>query len=46
MPKPLRMSRRSWVAAWAVLCAAGLAATAELNASLAPAPQHEKSVST
>ncbi|MFB6962121.1 hypothetical protein ACFCYB_35355 [Streptomyces sp. NPDC056309] len=45
MPKPIRMSRRSWVAAWAVLCAAGLAATAKLNASSAPAPQPEKSVS-
>ncbi|MFD5493277.1 hypothetical protein ACTWJ9_30170 [Streptomyces sp. GDS52] len=39
------MSRRSWVAAWAVLCAAGLAATATLNASSAPEPQPEKSVS-
>ncbi|MFE7712341.1 hypothetical protein ACFU6I_42850 [Streptomyces sp. NPDC057486] len=45
MPKPIRMSRRSGVAAWAVLCAAGLAATAELNASSAPAPQPEKPVS-
>ncbi|WP_445526029.1 hypothetical protein [Streptomyces cyslabdanicus] len=45
MPKPIRMSRRSWGAAWAVLCAAGLAATAELNASSAPDPQPEKSVS-
>ncbi|MER7808271.1 hypothetical protein [Streptomyces sp900116325] len=45
MPKPIRMSRRSWVAAWAMLCAAGLAATAKLNATSAPAPQPEKSVS-
>ncbi|MGW2770882.1 hypothetical protein [Streptomyces sp. NPDC001275] len=45
MLKSIRMSRRSWVAAWAVLCAAGLAATAKLNASSAPAPQPEKSVS-
>ncbi|MET7604115.1 hypothetical protein ABZU45_24860 [Streptomyces avermitilis] len=44
MPEPIRMNRR-WVAAWAVLCAAGLAATALLNASSAPAPQPEKSVS-
>ncbi|MFG2142242.1 hypothetical protein [Streptomyces sp. NPDC048650] len=44
MPKPIRMSR-TWVAAWAVLCAAGLAATAQLNASSAPAPQPEKPVS-
>ncbi|MGW1552703.1 hypothetical protein [Streptomyces sp. NPDC002346] len=45
MPKQIRMSRRSWVAAWAVLCAAGLAATAKLNASSAPDSQPEKSVS-
>ncbi|MGW5129097.1 hypothetical protein ACWEQ7_34685 [Streptomyces sp. NPDC004069] len=45
MPKPIPMSRRAWVAAWAVLCAAGLAATATLNASSAPDPQPEKSVS-
>ncbi|MFI1360932.1 hypothetical protein ACH4TV_46315 [Streptomyces sp. NPDC020898] len=42
MPKPLRMSRRIWVAAWAVLCAAAIAATAALNASPAPDPQPEK----
>lgn len=45
MPKPIRMSRRSWIAAWAMLCAAGLAATAGLNASSAPDPQPEKPVS-
>ncbi|AIS02240.1 putative secreted protein [Streptomyces glaucescens] len=48
MPKPLRMSRRTLVAAWAVLCAAGVAATAALNASSAPDPQsgtHEGPVS-
>ncbi|WP_331725963.1 hypothetical protein [Streptomyces sp. NBC_01012] len=45
MPKPIRMSPHAWVAAWAVLCAACLAATAKLNASSAPAPQPEKSVS-
>lgn len=45
MPKPLRMSRRTWVAAWAVLCAAAIAATAALNASPAPGPQPEKPVS-
>lgn len=45
MTEPIRMRRRSWVAAWAVLCAAGLAATVELNASSAPDPQPEKSVS-
>jgi hypothetical protein len=42
MPKPLRTSRRTWVAAWAVLCAGGIAATAALNASPAPDPQPEK----
>ncbi|MGY4920609.1 hypothetical protein ACWD9K_36545 [Streptomyces sp. 900116325] len=46
MPQPIRMSRRAWVAVWAVLCAAGLAATAELNASSAPDLQPQKSVST
>lgn len=34
-----------WVAAWVVLCAAGLAATAELGASSAPAPQPANPVS-
>ncbi|MGW6925206.1 hypothetical protein ACWGA9_28725 [Streptomyces sp. NPDC054950] len=45
MPKPLRMSRRMWIAAWAVLCVAGIAATAALNAFPAPDPQTEKPVS-
>ncbi|MET7737718.1 hypothetical protein ABZT02_41420 [Streptomyces sp. NPDC005402] len=45
MLKPLRMSRRTWVGAWAVLCAAGIAATVALNASPAPDPQPEKPVS-
>ncbi|MEW1869235.1 hypothetical protein AB0420_14030 [Streptomyces caelestis] len=45
MPKPIRTSRRTWVAAWAVLCAAGLAATAGLNASPAPDPRPERPVS-
>ena len=45
MPKPIRTSRRAWGAAWVVLCAAGLAATAGLNASSAPDPQPERSVS-
>ncbi|MYU32796.1 hypothetical protein GTW52_06625 [Streptomyces sp. SID8358] len=45
MPKPIRMGRHAWVAAWAVLCAACLAATAKLNASAAQDPQPEKSVS-
>lgn len=46
MPKPIRMSRRVWVAAWAVLCAAGLVATVELSASSAPDPRPAKPVST
>ncbi|MGC0375441.1 hypothetical protein [Streptomyces sp. SAI-229] len=45
MSKPIRMSRRTWGAAWVVLCAAGLAATAGLNATSAPDPRPERSVS-
>jgi hypothetical protein len=45
MPKLLRMSRRTWVAAWVVLCVAGVAATAALNAFPGPDPQPEKPVS-
>ncbi|WP_435284314.1 hypothetical protein [Streptomyces koelreuteriae] len=45
MPKPIRTSRRTWAAAWMVLCAAGLAATAGLDASSAPDPQPERPVS-
>ncbi|WP_328565086.1 hypothetical protein [Streptomyces coelicoflavus] len=45
MPKPIRTSRRMWVAAWVVLCAAALAATAELNSSSAPDPPPQKPVS-
>ncbi|MET9392782.1 hypothetical protein ABZY20_20705 [Streptomyces sp. NPDC006624] len=44
MPKPTRTSR-AWVAGWVVLCAAGLAATAGLNASSPPDPQPERPVS-
>lgn len=44
MPKPISMSRMR-VAAWAVLCAGGLAATAGLNASSAGDSQPEKPVS-
>ncbi|MFE6410728.1 hypothetical protein ACFVOR_27820 [Streptomyces sp. NPDC057837] len=45
MPKPLRMSRRMWVATWVVLCVAASAATAALNASPPPDPQPEQPVS-
>ena len=45
MPKPLRMSRRVWSAAWVALCAAGGSATIALNASPAPESQPEKPVS-
>ncbi|MEV5357787.1 hypothetical protein [Streptomyces sp. NPDC052693] len=45
MPKPLRMNRRTRGVAWAVLCAAAVAATAALNASPAPDPRPEKPVS-
>ncbi|MFC7983731.1 hypothetical protein [Streptomyces sp. NPDC057336] len=38
MLKPLRRSRRGRVTAWAVLCAAGVTATAALNGSPAPDP--------
>ncbi|MFC8866526.1 hypothetical protein ACFUAC_02445 [Streptomyces sp. NPDC057148] len=39
MLKLLRRSRRVWVAALAVLCAAGITATAALNSSPAPDPR-------
>ncbi|MYY09852.1 hypothetical protein GT204_13245 [Streptomyces sp. SID4919] len=45
MPKSPRSNHRAWAAAWAVLCVAGLAATAQLNASSAPDPQPKKPVS-
>ncbi|MGX8279861.1 hypothetical protein [Streptomyces sp. PBSH9] len=45
MSKPIRMGRRTWVAAWAVLCAAGLAATAALQDSSASQPRPAESVS-
>ncbi|MGW1294047.1 hypothetical protein [Streptomyces sp. NPDC002533] len=43
MSKPIRMRRRTWVAAWAVLCAAGLAATAALQDSSVSDPRPAKS---
>lgn len=45
MPKSIPRNRRRWVAAWAVLCGAGIAATAQLNASSAPDPEPENPVS-
>ncbi|CAM5244929.1 Secreted protein OS=Streptomyces cyaneofuscatus OX=66883 GN=G3I52_00085 PE=4 SV=1 [Streptomyces cyaneofuscatus] len=45
MPKPRQMSRRTWVAAWAVLCVVGFVGTAGLNASSVPGLQPEKHVS-
>ncbi|MEU6837883.1 hypothetical protein HLK56_31870 [Streptomyces sp. G9] len=45
MSKPIRMRRRTWVGAWAVLCAAGLAASAVLQGSPASDPQPARSIS-
>ncbi|MEU5328732.1 hypothetical protein [Streptomyces parvus] len=45
MSKPIRMRRRTWAGAWAVLCAAGLAATAALQNSSAPEPRPAMTVS-
>ncbi|MER8193503.1 hypothetical protein ABTY00_05985 [Streptomyces microflavus] len=45
MSKPRQTSRRTWVAAWAVLCVVGLVGTAGLKASSAPDPQPNKHVS-
>ncbi|MEU3739816.1 hypothetical protein AB0E78_22385 [Streptomyces sp. NPDC032198] len=42
MPKPIPMNRRTWVAGWAVLCVAGFAATATMNASSTPDTNPEK----
>ncbi|MBT2896990.1 hypothetical protein [Streptomyces sp. McG3] len=39
MPQPTGTSRRMWSAAWAVLCAAGLAATAGPRTSSEPEPE-------
>ncbi|MFC9030586.1 hypothetical protein ACOZFM_09680 [Streptomyces arboris] len=36
MPNPRRMSRRAWLLTWAVLCVAGLTATAWLQAAASP----------
>lgn len=40
------MSRRTWVAAWAVLCVVGIAATTALNASGKSGEQPERPVGT
>ncbi|MFC7880967.1 hypothetical protein ACFUVV_03620 [Streptomyces sp. NPDC057376] len=42
MLKLLRRSRRVWVAALAVMCAAGITATAALTSSPAPDPQPDR----
>ncbi|MFF3490321.1 hypothetical protein ACFYWS_03135 [Streptomyces sp. NPDC002795] len=42
MPKPISTSRRAWIAAWAALCVAGLAATSALDDSSTPEQQTEK----
>lgn len=45
MPNPLRMSRRAWLLTWAVLCVAGFAATAWLQAAVsAPEARPERPV--
>ncbi|MFJ1958952.1 hypothetical protein ACIOGT_38560 [Streptomyces microflavus] len=45
MPKLRRMGRQTWGAAWVVLCVAGLAGSAGLEASSAPDPQPDSHVS-
>ncbi|MZD09934.1 hypothetical protein GTW43_33355 [Streptomyces sp. SID5785] len=45
MPEPIRRSRRTWIAGWAVLCAAGVAVTVALDRSSTPQPPPEKTVS-
>ncbi|MFJ2154338.1 hypothetical protein ACIOHB_37030 [Streptomyces microflavus] len=40
MPKPRQMSRRTWVAAWGVLCVVGLVGTARLKASDSQPKKH------
>ncbi|MET8471825.1 hypothetical protein [Streptomyces sp. NPDC004856] len=39
MSRPIPNSRRTWIVTWAVLCAAGIAATYGLNASSEPPPE-------
>ncbi|MFZ3573205.1 hypothetical protein ACOKM5_40375 [Streptomyces sp. BH097] len=45
MPRPIPTGRRAWIATWAGVCAAGLAATCALNTSSKPDPQPEEPVS-
>jgi 1-aminocyclopropane-1-carboxylate deaminase/D-cysteine desulfhydrase-like pyridoxal-dependent ACC family enzyme len=45
MRKLIRTTRRTWIAAWVVLCTGGIAATAGLNAASAPDPHPEEPVS-
>ncbi|MBT2379127.1 hypothetical protein J7E90_17660 [Streptomyces sp. ISL-111] len=44
MPNPRRMSRRAGLLTWAVLCVAGLAATAGLQAASAPEAPPERRI--
>ncbi|MER5439911.1 hypothetical protein [Streptomyces sp. NPDC002790] len=44
-PVPIPKSRRAWIVTWAVLCAAGLAATYVLTTSSEPEPPPKKPVS-
>ncbi|MGD6747779.1 hypothetical protein ACOKM3_38755 [Streptomyces sp. BH106] len=46
MPKPKPMNRRTLIAAWAVLCVGGLAATSALNGSSASDTRTEKPART
>ncbi|MEU0214410.1 hypothetical protein ABZ281_04540 [Streptomyces sp. NPDC006265] len=45
MRKLIRTSRHTWIGAWMVSCAVGIAATAWLNAASAPDPHPEEPVS-
>ncbi|MFD5951490.1 hypothetical protein ACFWAZ_28305 [Streptomyces collinus] len=45
MSKPIRTSRRTWVAVWVLLCGVGIAATAGLNAASTPDQRPERPVS-
>ncbi|MET8468436.1 hypothetical protein ABZY90_05295 [Streptomyces sp. NPDC006422] len=43
MPEPKPTNRRAWIAVWAVMCVAGLAATSALNTSSStPEPSRDE----